>query len=86
MAIDLDNEPLLNFTQAAELLPVGSRPSSSTWWRWHRYGIGGVKLETVVVGGARLTTKAALERFIVASSAAKDAARSQPGGPACQDQ
>lgn len=54
----LNNEPLLTLAQAMHGLE--RRPSPSTAWRWYRKGILGVRLETVVVGGRRYTSKAAL--------------------------
>ncbi|MBA4016461.1 MAG: hypothetical protein C0483_04675 [Pirellula sp.] len=63
MSIDLANERLLTFDEAAELLPPARRPSHATWWRWWRHGVQNVRLETAVVGGRRYTTRAAVERF-----------------------
>lgn len=42
---------------------VANRPHVSTCWRWWRHGIRGVKLETVVIGGRRYTSREALQRF-----------------------
>lgn len=69
MPIEFTNEQLLSFGDASKLLPPGSRPSYATWWRWHRRGVGGVKLETIRVGGKRYTTAEAMQRFIAALSA-----------------
>jgi len=63
-------EHLLSFNQAAGLLPHGARPSSSTWWRWWRKGVRGVRLQTYLVGGRRFTTQAAVEAFVAALTAA----------------
>lgn len=62
--IDVRLETLISFAEAAKLLPRGSRPSYATWWRWHRRGVRGVRLETVLIGGRRMTSPAALFRFI----------------------
>jgi len=66
--IDLKHETLLTFNQAAKLLPSGSRPSASTWWRWSQRGVKGQRLETVCIGGRRYTTREALARFTDALS------------------
>lgn len=67
MSIEIGQD-LLTYGQAAQLLPKGSRPSYSTFWRWWNRGIRGVKLETVLVGGKRYTTAAAMQRFAEALS------------------
>jgi Protein of unknown function (DUF1580) len=59
--IELASEPLLTFREAARELP-GSR-HVSTLHRWRRCGIRGNKLETLVIGGRRYTSLAALQRF-----------------------
>lgn len=68
--IDLKFERLRAFNQAARVLPKGSRPNQSTWWRWWRHGVRGVRLETVIVGGKRYTTDEAVLRFVAALNAA----------------
>ena len=63
-------EHLLSITVAAREVP--GRPHVSTIWRWVNRGIRGIKLETVMVGGRRFTSREALERFhqrITAASA-----------------
>lgn len=64
MAIDITTEQLIDFNEAAELLPEGSRPTYATWWRWATKGVGGVKLETVKIGAKRATTASAVARFV----------------------
>ncbi len=76
MAIDLTREKLLTFNQAGQSLPGARRISYATWWRWWRHGIRGVKLETVVVGGRRYTSAAAVQRFVTATTAADSSAQS----------
>lgn len=66
----LNDEPLLTLSRAMRGLQ--NHPSPSTAWRWHRKGIRGVRLETVVVGGRRYTSKAALDRFVAAVTSAAD--------------
>lgn len=71
--IDLSREPLITFPQAAKLLPAGRRPAYATWYRWWKKGLkSGIKLETVFVLGRRLTTEAAVRRFIDALSSSPD--------------
>ena len=69
MAIEIGHEKLLTYGEAAKLLPKGSRPSYSTFWRWWHNGIRGVKLETVLFGGKRFTTVEAMQRFAQTLSA-----------------
>ena len=53
----------ITFNEAADLdlLPEKARPAYSTWWRWWKKGINGVRLATVVVGGRRYTTASAVQ-------------------------
>lgn len=81
MSIDLFSEPLLRFDEAAKLLPRQSRPSYTTWWRWSRRGIRGVRLDTVLCGGRRMTSAAALARFLAAVTAAGEGAQAPLSTP-----
>ncbi|MCR9211960.1 MAG: DUF1580 domain-containing protein [bacterium] len=40
----------------------------STAWRWANRGVKGVKLETVSIGGKRLTSVQAVTRFLKRTS------------------
>ncbi len=51
----------ISFAEAAKILP--GNPSISTLWRWYRYGVKGVKLRTLVIGGRRYTTPEFLSEF-----------------------
>lgn len=51
--------PLSNVSHHLE-----SRPSTATVWRWALRGVKGVKLESIVIGGRRYTSTAAIDRFI----------------------
>jgi hypothetical protein len=62
MAIDPSADPLISLSMAAKTLP--KPPSPACLWRWHRKGVRGVRLETVVVGGRRYTTAAAWREFV----------------------
>ena len=75
--IDLSREELFPLTRAAEFVP-GRRPNASTIYRWVLKGIRGVRLETLLVGGCRLTSREALERFFRATTVAADAALAAP--------
>lgn len=68
MSIDLATERLLTFDEAGELFPPARRPSHATWWRWYARGLSGIRLETLVVGGRRYTSRAAVERFAAATT------------------
>jgi hypothetical protein len=59
--IDLSTERLCTFLQAAKTLP--GHVHLSTLHRWRLRGIRGIKLETILVGGKRLTSAEALQRF-----------------------
>lgn len=70
MRIDLQRERLLTLEQAAQSLPGGV--AASTIWRWHRHGLKGHRLETIVIGGKRLTSAEAVQRFADALTAATE--------------
>jgi hypothetical protein len=77
MSISLD-EDLLSVADAAKALPAhrgGKRVHTSCVYRWALYGVYGVRLETIQVGGTLCTSKQALERFFAAL------ARARRGGP-----
>ncbi|HEX2476885.1 MAG TPA: DUF1580 domain-containing protein [Lacipirellulaceae bacterium] len=62
--IDYENEQLLTMSQAAKLMP--GRPNIATIWRWRTSGCRGHKLETILVGGRRFTSREATGRFLAA--------------------
>ncbi len=69
--ICIHTENLLTLTEASKTLP--GRPHTSTLWRWHTKGVrGGVKLETIVIGGLRYTSSEAIERFVERTTAVAD--------------
>ncbi|MGO8745247.1 MAG: DUF1580 domain-containing protein [Thermoguttaceae bacterium] len=72
---DIPSERPITFNQAAPLLPPDLHPSESTWWRWWRKGVKNIRLRTVMVGGRRYTTAAAIQEFIARVTAA---ANSEP--------
>jgi hypothetical protein len=61
---------LLTLAEAARSLP--KRPSPSTLWRWHSRGIGGVRLETIMIGGRRYVAREALQDFVARLTAARE--------------
>ena len=54
---------LMRVPLAVEIV-TGIRPAPSKCWRWYQLGIKGVKLETWLIGGSRLTCLAAVKAFI----------------------
>ena len=68
------SEQLLTLSAAARGLPgpSGRGLHTSTIWRWSQRGVKGVRLETVLVGGVRYTSREALDRFVAATTAAAD--------------
>lgn len=62
--IDHESEQLLSMTAAAKLLP--GRPNVATLWRWRTSGCRGHRLETILFGGRRYTSREAIARFLAA--------------------
>lgn len=81
--IDITDEEILTFTQAAEWLPrrrKGKKTSLSTIWRWAECGIKAIKLECIHVGGVICTSTHALQRFFDRIGQARSGG-STPTGP-----
>ena len=78
MSINLQEERLLTFREAAAYLPAGYTPRPSTWWRWWRNGHKNVRLETLVIGGRRYTSAEAVGRFAAALTEQSDRPDPQP--------
>lgn len=76
--IDIRLERLLTLAQAAKLIPgrQGKALAVSTIHRWALDGVCGVQLETVLVGGRKMTSVEALQRFVEART---ELAASRPG-------
>lgn len=76
MAIDVLNEKLRSFAEAASRLPAlrgGKSVNPSTVWRWAKRGVRArngvrVRLEAIKVGGTCCTSDEALLRFFHALS------------------
>lgn len=65
------SEQLLTLSAAARAIPgrSGQGVHAATTWRWVRRGVRGIRLETVLIGGIRYTSREALERFFAAITA-----------------
>ena len=72
MPINVNRERLLTVSAAAKSLP--ERRHIATVWRWLHAGCRGVKLESVLIGGRRYTSKEAIQRFIASTSEPEGAA------------
>lgn len=64
MSIDVQSEKLLTLAECREAFPGGKRLSLATLHRWRLNGVRGTRLETVLVGGMRYTSREAIARFI----------------------
>lgn len=64
MTIDVNTEVLLRFEEARDCFPGRSKLSLATLHRWRLHGVRGVKLETVLVGDRRFTSRQAIQRFV----------------------
>lgn len=69
MVINTDSESLIPFSDARTAFPGGKRLSLATLHRWRLHGVRGVRLETILVGGMRYTSREAISRFIQAQNA-----------------
>jgi len=83
--IDRRAETLVALQAACDSIPGkrGQRVSISTLHRWHRHGLRGIRLETVLVAGVRYTSVEAIDRFIRATTQAAD---SQQAGKGAADE
>ena len=59
------DQKLMRVPTAVEIV-TGIRPSPAKCWRWYTQGIKGVRLQTWLVGGSRLTSIVAVREFIEA--------------------
>jgi hypothetical protein len=66
--IDHETEELIPFEVSGNYIP--GRPSRPTLFRWTFKGVkGGHKLESILVGTKRFTSKEAISRFIASQNA-----------------
>lgn len=70
MTIDPFQDTLIPLAKVARSLP--HPPSPAAIWRWHRHGIGGVRLEIVRVGGRLYTTPEAWREFVRATTGSRE--------------
>lgn len=69
--IDVENESIITLAEAARSVPGGA-VHVSTVHRWRMKGCRGVRLETILRGGVRFTSREALARFFQQSTAVAD--------------
>ncbi|MEJ7590355.1 MAG: DUF1580 domain-containing protein [Planctomycetaceae bacterium] len=67
MAIDFEAETIITLGEACRAFPPNGI-SDATMARWIQKGVKGVKLETLLIGGRRVTSKEAICRFIAAQN------------------
>jgi len=68
--IDLLTETIFPVSEGPKHIP--GRPSKASCWRWVLQGVGGVKLESALIGGKRFTSHEAIQRFVDRRTAATD--------------
>ncbi len=81
MPIDLSHERVLTLRKAARFLPRqrgGKSVHISTLYRWASAGVGGVRLETLKLGGRVVTSIEAIERFALRCSMTDSTAAAIP--------
>ena len=69
MSIDVQSETLLTLCESRTAFPGGKRLAKATLHRWRLHGVRGVRLETILIGGLRYTSREAINRFISAQNA-----------------
>jgi hypothetical protein len=64
--IDPATEQLLLLREAAAIVNPSHPPHIATIWRWATAGLqGGIRLESMKIGGQRFTSREAIRRFLV---------------------
>jgi hypothetical protein len=79
MSVDILSEAIVSLAEAAKIIPT--RPDVSTLWRWYRRGVRGIRLETVIIGGKRYTSRESIQRFIERTTEAHDKGAAAPAKP-----
>jgi len=74
--IDLTTETVFPVSEAPQHIP--GRPSKASCWRWVLQGVGGIKLESILIGGKRFTSHAAIQRFVDQRTAASNGDSTTP--------
>ena len=59
--IDLTTETVFPVAEAPNHIP--GHPSQASVWRWVLKGVGGIKLESILIGGKRFTSAESIQRF-----------------------
>jgi hypothetical protein len=76
------HEDYLTLTEAAKLIPgrePGKRISVGTIWRWCKRGVrNGIRLQSVLIGQQRYTTKLWLQEFIDAVTKTAEPVGNEP--------
>ena len=63
--IDFTEEEPITLRQATRILPGRrGRVNIATVWRWVTEGRRGVRLESLLIGGRRFTSRQAIQRFL----------------------
>lgn len=72
--IEIDRESLILLSEVPKALPKrrGKSVHLSACYRWMKSGLSGVRLETILIGGQRFTSKEALNRFWHRVTAVRD--------------
>ena len=78
MSIDLTTEVVFPVSEAPKHIP-GS-PSQATVWRWVLNGVGGVKLESILIGGKRFTSAESIQRVLRSAYSRRPTATLRPSG------
>jgi hypothetical protein len=73
--LDYSSEHVIPVNDVPKHVP--GRPSLRTVWRWTEKGARGAKLETLLVGGRRVTSLEAIRRFLTAINSPKTPSVSQ---------
>jgi hypothetical protein len=68
MGIDIQTETVIGIGAGCREFPPNG-VAGATMARYIQKGIGGIKLETIKIGGRRYTSKEAIARFIAAQNA-----------------
>ena len=68
MVIDFQAETIITIGEACKAFPPNGI-SDATMARWIQKGVKGVKLETLLIGGRRVTSREAIARFIARQNA-----------------
>jgi len=63
MSIDFESETIITIGEGCRAFPPNGI-SDATMARWIQKGVKGVKLETLLIGGRRVTSREAICRFI----------------------